>query len=366
MIKVLQVISGNDYGGGGVHVLNTIKASKNIYNNNLLLIGDGPLVDKCIKEDISFKLVENKVKNSDLVKYINENHFDIVNFHGARSVLIHLINKKKINTTTVVTVHSDFNKDFDNNDGIKKSISTFILKKSLKSFRNHIGVSEFIKDILIENGITRDSYVVSNAIDLEKLIIKESNKEIRNKLNLDNEAYVFSIVARLHPIKNHKKLILAFKKLTEKYKNARLLIIGDGILEEDLKKLVKEQDLEKEISFLGYIDNPCDYVNASNVSMITSFSEGGIPPLAILESLSLGVPCISSELKGLKSILKDNLLYVDANSVESILNAMKEAIENKERMDYIARQGKEIAINEFSLESFANNYLSIYKKLLHR
>lgn len=365
MIKALQVISGNDYGGGGVHVLNTIKASKGIFDNNLLLIGQGPLADKCKRENIPFKLVENKIMNSELINYINDNKFDIVNFHGARSVLVHMINKNRIKSAAVVTVHSDFNKDFLTG-GIKKLISTQILKKSLKSFNNHIGVSEFIKDLLIRDKIAHNAYIVPNAVELNKLKVTIGCSEIRKKLNIDEKDYVYSIVARLHPIKNHKNLILAFKKLSYNYKNVRLLIIGDGALEEELKSLVQELGLRDKVNFLGYIDNPANYINASDISMITSFSEGGIPPLAILESLAIGVPCISTKLNGLKEIFKDNLIYINPDSAEDIFQKMKYSYENKENMKNIVKAGQSVAINEFSLENFAENYLNIYRKVLNR
>lgn len=365
MIKTLQIISGNDYGGGGVHVLNTIKSSKNIFDNNLLLIGQGPLVEKCKKENISFKLVENKLRNSELIEYINNNNFNIVNFHGARAVLVHLLSKKSINATTIVTVHSDFNKDFASS-GIKKMISTFLLKKSLRSFENFIGVSEFIRELLIEDKIAKDGYVVPNAINLSKLKVTIASDEVRKNININVDDYVYSIVARLHPIKNHKNLILAFSKLVEIYTNVKLLIIGDGILEEDLKSLVKEYNLESNVRFLGYIDNPVNFINSSDVSMITSFSEGGIPPLSILESLAVGVPCISTELIGLKGIYKDNLLYVDPNSIESIFYKMKFAYENKEKLKEMTIVSKDITLSKFSLENFAENYLNIYKKVLNR
>ncbi|MHC1682340.1 MAG: glycosyltransferase family 4 protein [Clostridiaceae bacterium] len=364
MIKALQVISGNDYGGGGVHVLNTIKSSKGVFNNNLLLVGQGPLVEKCKKENIPFQLVENKSKNPELINYINENGFDIINFHGARSVLIHLRNKKSIKPATIVTVHSDFNRDFTGS-GVKKIISTWLLKKSLKSFENYIGVSDFIKNLLIESKVAKEVNVIPNAVDLEKLKVNIKSDEIKKVLNFKND-YIFSIVARLHPIKNHRNLILAFKKLVEIYDNTKLLIIGDGILEEELKKLVKDNNLSNYIKFLGFIDNPVDYVNASDVSMITSFNEGGIPPLSILESLAIGIPCISSDFQGLKAIFNDELLYIDPNSIESIYSSMKYSYENREEMKTKVKKAQEITTKEYSLENFANNYFEIYKKVLNR
>ena len=87
------------------------------------------------------------------------------------------------------------------------------------------------------------------------------------------------MVARLHPIKNHREVILAFSKLTLEFHDVKLLLVGDGELRPELEKLIVDLKLENNVIMVGNVSNPIDYINASNVSVLASLSEGGAPPL---------------------------------------------------------------------------------------
>ncbi len=65
--------------------------------------------------DVNFKLFSKKLNNMELVNFINHNSINIVNFHGAKPFLMHLILKRKLKVPTVAVVHSDFRYDFLNN-----------------------------------------------------------------------------------------------------------------------------------------------------------------------------------------------------------------------------------------------------------
>lgn len=341
-----------------------MKFSINGFNNNLLLIGEGPLKYKCENEGIPFIFVQNKLLNKEVINFINHENFHIVNFHGARAVLFNLINGKEISAKTIVTVHSDFNMDFSNK-GMKSFMFTYLFKFGLKKFKRFICVSDYIKQLLIKENFTKDAYIVPNGIDLNKLIVKKSREELISELKIEKDDFIFIIVARLHPIKNHKSLLISFEKLIKKYNNSRLLIVGDGELRSELESLTKELSIEKFVYFLGFIDNPVDYINASDVSMINSFSEGGIPPLSILESLGVGVPCISSEFKGLKEVFNDSLIYVNPKDNESIFKAMIFAYENKNQIMSLSKKARAIATEKFSIKSFVENYYEAYYSILN-
>ena len=114
-IKILHIISGNDNGGGGKHVLNICDKSNKKFENIIGLLGEGPLYLKAKELGVSYKLFSKKLYNIELVKFINQNSISIVNFHGAKPFLVHLILKNKLNVPTVAVVHSDFRYDFLNN-----------------------------------------------------------------------------------------------------------------------------------------------------------------------------------------------------------------------------------------------------------
>ena len=82
--------------------------------------------------------------------------------------------------------------------------------------------------------------------------IKEINSFLNNRIkDIENTNYILS-VGRLTKQKNHKFLINGFKTLKKKFKDLKLVILGEGELEEILKQQVDNLELKNEVIFLGY------------------------------------------------------------------------------------------------------------------
>ena len=146
-IKVLHIISGNDNGGGGNHVINICSKDNENFQNIIGCLGEGPLYTKVKAMDVNFKLFSKQLKNSEIADFINKSSIDIVSFHGAKPFLMHLILKNKFNVPTVAVVHSDFRYDFLNNK-IKYFIFTPLSIRGLKSFNNFICMSVLLYQLI--------------------------------------------------------------------------------------------------------------------------------------------------------------------------------------------------------------------------
>ncbi|WP_411956019.1 glycosyltransferase [Clostridium sp. FP1] len=363
-IKVLHIISGNDNGGGGNHVLNICNKCNENFENIIGCVGEGPLYSKAKTIGVSFKLFTNKLNNMELVHYINHNSINIVNFHGAKPFLMHLILKRKLNVPTVAVIHSDFRYDFLNNK-VKYFIFTPLSIRGLKSFNNYICVSNNLKKLLEEKKFAGSKAVVNNGIDIKKITVVTSAQDMRNDLKLNQKDFVYVMVARLHPIKNHREVLLAFSKLMLEFQDVKLLLVGDGELRLELEKLIVELELESKVIMTGNVINPIDYINCSNVSVLASLSEGGAPPLTVLESGIVGKTLIYTEVGDLESILDENSGYkIENQSNENIYEAMKIAYLDVNNLNAKGENLYSIVVKEFTIEKFWENYFRIYKSIL--
>lgn len=361
-MKVLHIITGNDNGGGAKHVLNICKYATN-FENILGCVGEGYLYENAIKENIDVKLFQNKIYNNQIINFINENKIDIVNFHGAKAFLIHRVIKNKINAKTLASVHSDYRYDFLNNK-IKYAIFTPLSKYGLKSFDNYMCISNYIKEVLDNNNFKGNKAVANNGIDKAEFKITVSREEIRKNYNISEEDFVFSITGRLHPIKNHETLIRAFKKLSNEIKDIKLLVVGDGPLEADLKKLSNDLSLDDKVIFTGFIDKPINIVNASDISVITSFNEGGSPPLVVLESALVKKTVISSKVGDIDiNFDKDMIFIINENTEKGVLEGMTKAYEKKNQLLSMGEKLYEEVIENYTVEKFCNTYYDFYKNI---
>ncbi|OFI05796.1 putative glycosyltransferase EpsF [Clostridium acetireducens DSM 10703] len=363
-IKVLHIISGNDNGGGAVHVLNICRCPS--FENKICCIGEGELYSKALAMGIiTVKYSLKELIFNKLVEYVKKENIDILNFHGPKATFIHYFTKFRLKKPCVVTVHSDYRYDFLNNK-IKHLFYTPISKISLNSFDYYACVSQYIKDLLESKEFYGDKIVVNNGIDIKNIKITKSRNEIRKEIGLSENNFTFVMVARMHPIKNHEKLLKTFKRLSNEFDNVKLLLVGDGELENQLKNQVNKTKLNDNVIFLGYRSNSLDYINASDVSLLISLNEGGAPPLVILESGIVKKPVICSKVGDMGRIISDkNGFLINPYSEDSLYEKMKLSYLMKNKLNLLGENLYNDVVKKFSLETFWNRYYCFYERILN-
>ncbi len=135
--------------------------------------------------------------------------------------------------------------------------------------------------------------------------IKEINSFLNNRIkDIENTNYILS-VGRLTKQKNHKFLINGFKTLKKKFKDLKLVILGEGELEEILKQQVDNLELKNEVIFLGYKKNVFKYFQKALCFVMTSEWED--PGFVMIEAAACKTPIISSNcMNGPKEFIGNN------------------------------------------------------------
>lgn len=110
---------------------------------------------------------------------------------------------------------------------------------------------------------------------------------------LIREKEVLITAGRLTEQKGQGYLIKAFSIIHKKCPNTHLLILGKGELENDLKKLVNELNLEQSVSFYGFVRNPYDYIARAEIFVFSSIVEG--LGNVLVETLKCGTPIVSAD-----------------------------------------------------------------------
>ena len=100
-------------------------------------------------------------------------------------------------------------------------------------------------------------------------------------------------VGRLFPQKNQSLLIRAFSEIHKKYGELVLQIYGDGDLKTDLQNLINSLHLEKNVMLMGSSSRIIDDIYGAKLFVLPSIYEG--MPNALIEAMSLGITCISSD-----------------------------------------------------------------------
>lgn len=242
--------------------------------------------------------------------------------------------------------HADYLTLFDGNE---EKVKEFFIKRKYNKFKSIVFVSEEGKNSFLKifPEMEKKTFTCNNLVDNKKIEIL-SNENIDYKK--PNNMVTFLNVGR-HDERQKRltRIIEASKKLVQDKLNFQVLFIGDGPDNKMYRELVKKENLESNIIFLGAKENPYPYFKISDCVILTSEYEGY--PVVFLESFILNKPIITTKVSDYKDV-EGKYGYVTEKNVEDIYNKMKMVIEN----------GYEIK-ERFNADSYNNNIIQKLEKI---
>lgn len=145
-------------------------------------------------------------------------------------------------------------------------------------------------------------------------------------IHVDRECYNFITIGRYSPEKGHDRLLHAFKEVSEEHKQARLyLVASHGLLEDATKALVKKLSLQEKVILTGPLDNPLSLLKQCDCFVLSSLYEG--QGIVLLEAMSLGIPVISTDIEGARSVVDGYGLLVES-SIQGLVEGLRKALEH--------------------------------------
>lgn len=167
---------------------------------------------------------------------------------------------------------------------------------------------------------------ITNGIDMDRFKRNEDvRKKIRREIGAAPETVVVGTCARLEPIKDHALLLDGFtgmlEALREEGRDARLVLIGDGTLRQELEERAARNGIVEKCVFTGVRDNVPDWLSALDAYAITSIDEG--LPLSVMEAMSTGLPVVAVDVGSLASIVDEEVgVLLEDRSPETLSRAL--------------------------------------------
>lgn len=163
--------------------------------------------------------------------------------------------------------------------------------------------------------------VIYNLIDEDDILKKSTLEDIKK------DKFTFINVSKMRKQKRHDRLLKCAYNLKQSGYDFNLWLVGSGPLEDEIKSMINELNLNDVVKLWGLKENPYPYIKSADYFVMSSDHEGY--PLSLLESLLLKTPVVSTDVSGAKEILKNDKygLICDINE-ESLTNAMKSVLDN--------------------------------------
>lgn len=150
------------------------------------------------------------------------------------------------------------------------------------------------KEYIFSNFIKDKMMCIGNPVSRNKVLSKVDNDDY-------NKKYDICCVARLTEQKNPLKFINIIEKLKNNFPKIRVVWVGKGELEDECKITIDKKNLNNTIKFVGFQKNPYKYMAQSKMFMLTSDWEGF--GLVAFEAMTLGLPCVVSNVGGLNMMV---------------------------------------------------------------
>lgn len=207
----------------------------------------------------------------------------------------------------------------------------------------------------IHNGVDADAYHPDMT----------ARQAIRAEFGYSENHIVCGIAARLVAAKGHKFLFQAAAQLQGEIPQLRLLVLGQGDLENDLRLMTKQLNIRNIVRFTGFRDDMAACVQAFDMGVQPSI-DCDTSSFSLKEQMAAEKPVIASDYGGLTEIVTEGVegLVVPAGSVEPLARAIRALALRPDLRLRMGRAGRQRVLRDFTIQIFASRTVDAYYRAM--
>jgi glycosyltransferase involved in cell wall biosynthesis len=272
---------------------------------------------------------------------------------------------RKLKIPLVMTYHTLIEEYAHYIPFFKKPTQNFLIKLS-RNFANScdqiVTPSSPMKEKLLEYGVSKPIEIIPTGIRIEDFKTTDPEK-LKRKYNIDLDKKILLYAGRIAEEKNLPFLIQAYKKIIDQYPKVHLLIVGDGPDKGKIEKEVKSLELEKNVTFAGFLDREEITKVYGAIDIFTFPSKTETQGIVVAEAMAGGNPAIAVNEMGPTEIIEDGKNgYLVPDNETVFAEKVLELLKNPTKMDEMAESARARA-EEFDYHKTGQKMLELYQKL---
>lgn len=346
----------------GHHVTVYTRALENLPRQQTLLKTDaGGRIEirRCIRTSNRGPLFGlSYVKNLVRTLFSDRRKIDVVHAHQALWESISLGLARSFLKCPVLIQPASSGFDGEAQEMMRTKGAPVLRRLSLRN-RHFACISDDIRQEWQALGVASSSFIkASSGVDLRTFY--PANRPL-----LDSHSEFQAVfTGRLHHQKQVDLLIRAWPIVTKSVKG-RLVILGDGPLEQELHSLRDELGLTpNDVEFRGRLENPANSLRQSDLFLLPSRAEG--MSNSLLEAMATGLPCIVSAIGGNVDLIDHEVsgFRVQQSTPEAWAGAILDVFRNPVAARRWGQVARERVVRDFSIESVVDRNVILYKRLM--
>lgn len=366
-MKVLHISTEKNWRGGENQLLNLLKGLSERQIKNYVVVRPGtPMIERFSPHARVHPL---KMSNDldiyaawKIAQICRDESIGIVHAHTARGHSLGLLAKKLLKTTHPTLTF----KLIVHRRVLPKEKLTFFerLKYQSPSVDRYICVSKAVAVGLAASGVQEQKIrIVYSAVDATRFAKSdELRKLFRDENLIPPDMTVVSAIAAVETQKGSGVLIEAWKALSHSCPKAKLFVVGQGNLLDDLKANIAKANLSSDVIFTGFRDDIPKIMAGSDVVVLPTLWEG--LGTVLIEALLAGSSVIGSNVGGVPEIIIDGKtgLLVTPGDPASLRQALERMIHDRDLRKNLAIAGREHVLKNFSLAGMVDGVARVYQE----
>lgn len=241
----------------------------------------------------------------------------------------------------------------------------WLVKLKYRLYDHVITISEGIRQVLLAEGLAPEKVsCVRSSVDPTPYLIAYDPAGFKAALGLPPDALLVGTVAQLIPRKGHRHLLAALPAVLQRHPKLQVLIFGRGPLEAELRQAISDQGLAEHVRLLGFRDDLPALLGCLDLLVHPADMEGlGV---SLLQASAARVPIIATRAGGMPEAVRDGLngLLIEPGDVAGLAAAMNRLLDDAPLRQTMGQAGRQLVIDEFSIDAMCEGNLAVYRRLL--
>lgn len=239
-------------------------------------------------------------------------------------------------------------------------VKTYYRKADAVVFLSEGATDDFAKTF---SSIDDSKYrVVHNPVDIRR-ISKMKQEPIEAQWWPSNKRTIIA-AGRLNTVKGYNYLLEAMKIVLQSLPDTRLVVMGSGEEEENLRAYSRQLGINESVAFVGFQENPFKYIAKSDVFVLSSLWEGFAN--VVVEAMACGVPVIATDCPyGPREIIQDEVtgILVPTRDSQSLALSIIGVLEAPQLAHKLVANGR-VRANDFDVATIVREYEMLFRELV--
>ncbi len=302
-----------------------------------------------------------------LTRTFREGEFDIVHTHSSKAGVLGRLAAAKAGTPIIIhTVHGQAFHPYQT--WWRNQLYIHAERLAARASHRIFAVAQAMIDQCVAARVApADKYrVVYSGMDISTFLDSKPDPKLRARLGIPENAPVVGKIARLFELKGHEYLIAAAPRIVAEFPEVRFLIVGDGMLREELERQIAGVGLSDNFVFTGLVP-PADiprYTALMDVLAHLSLREG--LPRTVVQALGTGIPAVGFALDGTPEVILDGTTghLCDAGDVTTVGDAILALLRDPEQRIRMGTKGRELVRARFPWQRMVQVIEENYRECL--